>query len=617
VNYGPHQLKDKKREARLFNSRAIQATVVIGLLLLLQLGQLVYLQVVQHKHFTTLSRENRVSIQPVAPTRGTIYDRNGAILAENLPSFSLELIPEQISDLEVTLLELRKLVAVEEQDLVRFRKLLKQRRPYESVPLRTRLSDREVARLAVDRHRYPGVEIQSRLVRHYPAGALAAHVTGYVGRISEPELKRLDPLQYNGISHIGKIGIERYYENSLRGEVGVQRVETNAQGRMLRVLDREAAKPGNNLYLNIDLGLQQIGYDALGEESGAVVAIDPNNGAVLAMVSSPSYDPNLFVNGIDQATYNELRDADSRPLFNRVLRGQYPPGSTLKPFIGLAGLEYNAVDGGKKMRCTGGYMLEGEERVYRDWKKWGHGETDMRKAIVESCDVYFYDLALTLGIDRMSTYLAPFGFGTPTGIDLVSEASGLLPSREWKRRARNLPWFPGETLITGIGQGFHLTTPLQLARATAMLSRRGSLVRPSVLYAYQQADEDDLQVISGSGKQAIDVIRNGNWDYIIDAMRRVVHGERGTARGINSEIQYTAAGKTGTAQVFGIKQDEEYDANEIAKKLRDHALFIAFAPVDEPQIAVAIIVENGGGGGSVAAPVARKIMDAYLLRENR
>ncbi len=606
--------KDQRREARLFSDRVRQAGFVIGGLLFLLLMQLFYLQVVRYDHFTTLSRDNRVSIMPIAPTRGLVFDRNGAILAENLPSYSLELIPEQIENLDTTLAELGHIVEVSEPDLLRFRQLLRQRRPYEPIPLRVRLSDAEVARFAVDRHRFPGVDIQSRLVRNYPAGELTAHVLGYVGRISIEELRRLDPSVYNGITHIGKIGIERYYEDLLRGTAGLQRIETNAQGRLLRVLEREPAQAGRNLYLNIDLQLQQLAYDALQGEYGAVVAIDPVNGAVLAMASSPSYDPNLFVNGIDQGSYDALRKAPGQPLFNRVLRGQYPPGSTLKPFLGLGGLESRVVGDQHSIACEGAYTLEGDDRLYRDWKKGGHGLTNLRKAIVESCDVYFYDLALNMGIDRIYNYLAPFGFGTVTNIDLVSEASGLLPSREWKRRARQLPWFPGETLITGIGQGFNLTTPLQLASATATLARRGQRQTPRVLYAVQVPGREEIQVQPATGAQVVDIIQTRNWDTVIDAMREVVHGLRGTARGMGRGLQYQMAGKTGTAQVFGIKQDEEYEAEDIEKRLRDHALFIAFAPVDQPRIAVAVIVENGGSGGSVASPVARKIMDAWLLR---
>ena len=609
-------LRDHLRESYIFNNRLLVAVIISSLLLLTLAVRLIYLQIVNQQHYSTLSENNRVNILPIPPTRGLIYDRNGILLAQNLPSFTLTLIPEHIEDLEQTLEKLKQKVALTERDLSRFHKERKQKRRFEGIPLRFRLTDEEVARIAVDQYRLPGVEIRAQLSRHYPHGSLASHAVGYVSRINESELRKLDASNYSATSHIGKVGVERFYEDQLHGTVGFQRVETNAQGRILHVLERTLPVPGKNLYLNLDTRLQAIAEANFKQEIGALVAIDPRNGAVLALVSMPTYDPNLFVNGIDIESYKALTDSPEQPLFNRAIRGRYPPGSTIKPFIGLAGLELDEIADNEHINCPGWYMLKkDDERRYRDWKKEGHGETDLTKAIVESCDVYFYDLALALDIDRMQHYLDAFGLGKRTGIDINGEMRGLLPSKTWKRKTHNLPWFPGETLITGIGQGFMLTTPLQLASMTATLSRYGERLTPKMLYATQDANEQKHQLVKANPLQAVPKARDANWQTIIDAMQQVVHGKHGTARGIGYTMKYKAAGKTGTAQVFGIKQDEEYVEEDIAKKLRDHALFITFAPVDDPQIAVAVIVENGGSGGAVAAPIARKVMDQYLLEK--
>ncbi|VAX02396.1 Peptidoglycan D,D-transpeptidase MrdA [hydrothermal vent metagenome] len=422
----------------------------------------------------------------------------------------------------------------------------------------------------------------------------------------------MDSTNYEGTDFIGKTGIEKFYEDLLHGEVGVEQVETNAQGRTLRVLERTPPIPGLNLYLNLDIELQRIAEAAFGDNNGALAAIDPSNGNVLALVSMPTFDPNLFVGGIDSKTYRALQDSPDQPMFNRVLRGRYPPGSTIKPFVGLAGLEYGLIDPNVSTYCQGWYMLDGDDHKYRDWKKTGHGRMDLTQAIVESCDVYFYDLALTLGIDRIFQFLEPFGFNDLTGIDTSGELTGLVPSRQWKRRAKRTPWYPGETLITGIGQGFFLATPLHLAEATATLSRYGHQLRPRLLAATEDPDSREIIGQPAVPNIAVPVLNQANWDYIIRAMTKVVHSPKGTARRIGQGAKYKIAGKTGTAQVFGIKQDEEYVEEEIAKKLRDHALFVGFAPVENSRIAVAVVVENGGSGGAVAAPIARKVMDYYL-----
>lgn len=607
------KLKDHFHETQIFNQRVLVAALIMLILLSFLLIRLAYLQISNQQYYSTLSENNRVSIQPIAPTRGLIFDRNGILLAQNLPSFTLEIIPEHVIDLDQTLEKLKLLVDIKAEEIKRFKKNLRQKRRFEGVPLRFRLNEEEVAKISVQQHQLPGVTINARLSRHYPQGKLAAHAVGYVSRINEAELKKLDTSNYSATTHIGKVGIERTYENILHGKVGFQHIETNAQGRTLRVLNRTLPTSGKNLYLNIDSKVQAIAEKGLAENNGALVAIDPRNGAVLAMVSMPIYDPNLFVHGISSKNYRQLSDSAERPLFNRALRGQYPPGSTIKPVVGLAGLERHELLPHDELNCPGYYMLKNDERKYRDWKKEGHRTTNLHKAITESCDVFFYDLALTLGIDNMSSYLAYFGLGEKTGIDLLGELAGLNPTREWKRRSRNLPWFPGETLITGIGQGFMLTTPLQLANMTAAIATQGKRYKPQMLYGIQNEQNSPLIKTQMESLPSIPITNEKNWQTVVQAMKSVVHGVHGTARGIKRRLQYTIAGKTGTAQVFGIAQDAEYKKEEIAKKLQDHALFVGYAPIENPRIAVALIVENGGSGGSVAAPIARSVMDQYLL----
>ena len=584
------------------------ACLLAGILMV----RLVQLQVLNHEHFQTLSRSNRVKVVPVAPTRGLIFDRNGVVLAQNKPYHSLEIIPEAVPDLPATLGALKAIVAISESDEERFYERLQSKRRFESVPLRLQLSEEEVARFAVNRHRFPGVDVQARLAREYPLGPLGVHVIGYVARISERELQQVDAVNYRGTDHIGKVGVEQAYEALLHGRVGHQHVEINAQGRTLRILSRAAPVPGKNLYLTIDASLQASAERALGSESGAVVAIDPQTGDVLAMASMPSFDPNLFVNGIDAKTYKELRSSSDRPLFNRALHGQYPPGSTVKPFFALAALagDHDAVP--KDMWCPGWYRLKGRAHLYRDWKKGGHGAVELERAIVESCDVYFYELAINLGIDRMHSFMNAFGFGVPTGIDLPREASGLMPSPSWKRANRNEVWFPGETLITGIGQGFMLATPLQLASAVAQLSAKGKRPRPRVVGRVVDAINGH---VNAQPPVFLHPVQTGDprpWDQVLRAMVNVVHGVKGTARRAGVGATYKMGGKTGTAQVFGVAQNEEYDEEKVDKKLRDHGLFIAFAPADKPKVAVAVVVENGGSGSGSAAPVARRVIDHYL-----
>lgn len=539
-------IKDHARETRLFTQRAIIAFVVIVLIMFGVVSRLVYLQVINHDHYETLSQKNRVKIVSVPPTRGLIYDRNGVLLAENIPSFSLELTPEQVIDMDGTLARLREVITISDEDIEHFRRLIKQKRRFDSIPLRYRLNDEEVARFSVNRHRFQGVDIQARLIRYYPRGKLAVHVLGYVGRIDARELQRIDNANYSATTHIGKLGVERSYEDILHGQVGYLEAEVNAQGRTLRILNEIPPVAGKNLYLNIDIEMQALADRTLGKYRGSIVAIAPKTGEVLTLLSKPGYDPNPFVTGIDSKSYQALRTSIDKPLFNRSILGQYPPGSTVKPFMGLAGLE--AGIGKQSIFCPGWYELQGDERRYRDWKKQGHGETDLDVAITESCDVYFYELAHRLKIDRIHSFMSRFGFGQRTGIDIIGELSGLMPSAEWKRRERRQAWFPGETVITGIGQGFTLTTPLQLASATATLSMRGQRMRPSVLHAMQANAEGEPVLHEPERLKSVVLKDPANWHSVIHSMTRVLHSARGTARRSGAGAKYKIAGKTGTAR---------------------------------------------------------------------
>ncbi|WP_317931281.1 penicillin-binding protein 2 [Halioxenophilus sp. WMMB6] len=606
-----HQtLKDHFREARIFRHRVLFIAAFMVLMFLVLFGQFYNLQVLHHSNYVTQSERNRIHVRPLPPTRGLIYDRNGQLLADNRPSYTLNIIKESVDDLEQSLDLVAELIEVSDLDREKFyRRLSQRRRPYESVPLRYRLSEEEIARIAVNEYRLPGVEVEAQLVRYYPLADLYSHSVGYVGRINERELTSFteeEYQQYAGTYTIGKIGLERQYETQLLGEVGYQNVETNARGRVLRVVDQIDPKPGENLHLYLDSEVQKAGLAAMEGRRGAIVAIEVDTGGVVAMVSSPSYNPNLFVTGISHTDYNALTQSRDLPLFNRAIQGEYPPGSTVKPMIALGGLYYQVIDPSLSMYDRGYYQLEGEERRYRDWKRGGHGQVNMRTAIRESCDTYYYELAFRMGIDRLHTFGSFFGLGRPTGIDIPSERSGNWPSREWKRRARGLPWFPGDTLNVGIGQGDVLATPLQLAAMTATIANRGRWVTPRLV------QEQPVE----ARPSALQDVPDGQWDFIIGAMEDVVHHPRGTAHRAGVGLQFRMAGKSGTAQVVGIAQDEKYDSDKLAERHRDHALFVGFAPADDPQIAVAVIVENGEGGSSEGAPVVRKVIEAYLHQQS-
>lgn len=641
-------LHDRHLELQVYKNRVVIAAAFCLLAVLILIVRLFILQIVDHGVFSTLSQDNRLRLMAVAPNRGLIYDRNGVVLAENRPSYRLELVPEEVKDIEATLKQLRQLIPIEDADVQRFQKERRRGRRFEGVPLRFNLSEEEVAQFAVNRHRFPGVDIVAGLARYYPFGAMTAPVLGYVSRIDEDDLDKLDEGNYQATTHIGKVGIEQYYEKILHGTAGYRQVEVNVEGRVLRVVEEKEPIPGEDLHLSIDIRLQTIAENALGENSGAVVALEPSTGAVLVFVSKPSYDPALFVNGISTRDYAALQADPGRPLFNRALHGQYPPGSTVKPLFGLAALERGVLRESFEIGCSGSYQLPRDTRRYRDWKKHGHGPAiDLEQAVIESCDVFFYDLAYRTGIDAMADYVRQFGFGSPTGIDILGEKSGLFPTSEWKKKRFGERWYTGESLSVGIGQGYTLATPLQLAYMTAIMAANGKAYRPHVLEAtsrpppqielsqpgtvasapdsappepaasQQEATGMPVELpprkIDPALQHTVPVVDQRHWDYVRKAMIGVVHDPKGTARATGLKAPYLIAGKTGTAQVISIKQNEEYDEEKIAKQHRDHALFIAYAPAEKPEIAMAILVENGGHGSSAAAPIARKIMDQYLI----
>lgn len=602
-------IKDNPVESQLFLNRIISSFVIVLVLMSGLIIRLVYLQIVGHQHYATLAKENSIKLEPTVPSRGIIYDKRGNILAENTQTYSLELIPEQIKDLDDTLQKLKALLDITDEKIEQFQKLRKRQKRFTGIPLLYNMTENEMAKFAVARPFFHGADVHVRQSRHYPYGDLAAHVVGYVGRINEDEMKELPIAEYRGSTFIGKLGIENAYESALHGTTGYSEIETNVQGRPLKTIKEVDPIAGANLYLTLDMELQKTAYDALEKYNGAVVAIEIETGGVLTFVSRPGFDPNPFVIGISNNDYQALQSSPDQPLYNRALRGLYPPGSTIKPFMALAGLEYNTVSAQQMLFCPGSYQLPNSPHRYRDWKKSGHGSVNVSEAITQSCDVYFYRLAGMLGIDHIHDFLQQFGFGEKTGIDLVGEKSGLLPSREWKMAKKSQLWFPGETLITGIGQGYHQVTPLQLAKATATLANKGKIVTPHLV--------DRLVTETSSKPNDIAPQKNiplnaNNIKTVIAAMVNVIHSNRGTARSIGLDIDYHIAGKTGTAQVINIKQNASYNEHQIDFKQRDHALFISFAPAENPKIAVAVIAENGGHGGSVAAPIAAKVIKQYL-----
>lgn len=576
--------------------------------------RLYYLQVIEHEKHLAVSNQNRIDVRSIRPKRGLIFDRNNVLIAENQPSFTLMLIPEEVVDKTTFLSTLQKFMTLTPDQIKIVEKMQHiPRRPFEPIILKDRLSDQEIAKIVVNQHRLPGIRISAELRRHYPFKEIAAHVLGFVGLISPAERDELDPSQ-RGITHTGKKGVEFAYESSLRGMPGHEFIETNARGRLLKTLETHPATAGMDLQLSIDIRLQQATFQALQNfKRAAVVAIEPATGDVLAMVSVPSYNPNDFVSGISQNKYNQLLLNPARPLFNRTVQGQYPPGSTIKPMIALAALALDKTDWNTTIWDPGFYQLKGRATKYRDWKRQGHGRVDLERALVESCDTFFYSLGASLSIDNIHEQMRAFNFDQVTGIDLAGERKGLFPSSTWKQTNLKQPWYPGETLIAMIGQGYVLSTPLQLAQATAILANRGHRPQPRLVKATRaHGSNTSWTKLETFLKEPEIQVSEDSWDKTILAMQKVIDTPNGTGYKISSNLPYTLAGKTGTAQVVAIAQDAKYDPDNLKEEHLDHALFVGFAPIESPQIAIAVIIENGGGGGSVAAPVARQILDAYF-----
>lgn len=609
------EFRNHQHELHHFKLRlaALGLIVFAGFSLLIM--RFYFLQIARYDHYHTLAENNRISIIPVAPTRGIITDRNGTTIAQNFFVYALEITPSKVENLEKTIAEISKLVSISSSDIKRFNKLKDHAHEFESVPIRTHLNEVEAAKFAANRFRFPGVEIKSRLFRHYPNGKLGSHIAGYIGRINDKDLENLeksnDLSNYKGSDHIGKTGIEQYYEKELHGTTGFQQVEINADGKAVRVLSSKASVSGNNLTLSIDLKLQEIAEKGFGDRRGALVAIQPKTGEVLALVSMPTFDPNLFVGGIDTKSWRSLNESIDRPLINRPLRGIYPPGSTFKPFVALAGLEAGKRHPPFHIKDPGYFTLPNSTHRYRDWKVGGHGFVDMARAITVSCDTFFYGLAIELGIEKLSSFVRHFGFGEKSGIDIRGENSGLLPTPEWKRRRFNQPWYVGETVIVGIGQGYTLVTPMQLAYATAVLSNKGTAMKPHLVTAVTDVRTGETTPVKPIVTEQL-ALTESNLEIVKNAMIDVTL-PGGTAVQVGKDAGYSIAAKTGTAQVIGIKQNERYDEKNIKERHKDHALFIAYAPAENPTIAIAAIVENGSHGGSAAGPIVRQVMDYYLL----
>jgi penicillin-binding protein 2 len=614
---GAVELRNHLRELRNFQLRLAITAVFVLVMCLVLFARFYYLQVMQREHYHTLAEANRISIAPIVPNRGLIFDRNGEVLAHNYSAYTLEIVPSKVvdSDLETLINELSTVVEIAPRDRKRFKRLMEESKRFESLPIRTRLSDVEVARFAANRYRFPGVEIKARLFRQYPKGESASHVVGYIGRINDKDLEQLeandDLPNYRGSQYMGKIGVEQSYEKELHGITGFEEMETDAAGRVIRVISRTPPTSGNNLMLSLDAKLQEVAEKAFGDRRGALVAIEPSSGDVLAFVSKPGFDPNLFVDGIDSENWDLLNNSIDRPLNNRALRGMYPPGSTFKPFMALAGLELKKRGPQQAINDAGFFSLPGSSHRFRDWKAGGHGVVDLHKSLVVSCDTYYYGLANDLGIDNIFSFGSRFGLGRKTGIDIEGELAGLLPSQDWKMKRHKQKWYAGDTISVGIGQGYNLATPLQLAFATAILAGNGTAYRPHLVKKVLDNNNQVMREIATEPLYSLN-LNAANLATVRNALIDVTR-PGGTAAAAGAGAAYTLAGKTGTSQVVGIKQGEKYVENKIQERHRDHALFIAYAPAENPKIALSVLVENGGHGGSSAAPIARLVMDYFLL----
>tara|TARA_Y100001960_G_scaffold333770_1_gene440861 strand:- start:525 stop:2420 length:1896 start_codon:yes stop_codon:yes gene_type:complete len=603
---------DPKRDLSITRFRLVLATLLVLILTSVVIARLINLQVLNYDRYKTLSVENRVGLVPVPPVRGQIIDRNGQILADNHPAYELEILPDKVENIEHTIKEIRKLIALNERELEAFVRVLKLRPSFEPQILKHNLSSEEASIIAVNQHRFPGISLRANLRRTYPFSELVAHVVGYVSRISDEDLKNIDLTAYRGTRYIGKVGVEANYEEELLGVAGYETVEFNAHGRIIRSLDYQSPTAGWNVNLTLDIELQRVAHDALGNRKGSVVVLQPNSGDVLALVSSPDYDPNLFSKGLSVKSYDILRNSPGKPLMNRAIYGRYAPGSTIKPILGVSALE-DGFDFERKIFCEGEFHLPGRDRPYRCWKRDGHGEVNLVEAIAQSCDVFFYELSLTLGIEQMARWFRHFGLGKETKVDLNGESIGLVPDSAWKKSAYDESWFPGETVITGIGQGYLLATPLQLAVATAAIANNGKIIKPRLLSHLENTETGDI--LMGPDVEVMSRIPTSSsmLSIISKGMIDVVHGSKGTARAIGIGLPYIIAGKTGTSQLISITDHDEKDRINTPDNLVDHALFVAFAPADNPRIVIAIVVENGGSGSKAAAPIAKKIFDYYFI----
>lgn len=624
------QIRDHRAESALFFRRALVSFIGIAVLVGVLLTNLYHIQVQEHEDYQTRSNDNRIKIVPVSPNRGLIYDRNGVLLAENRPVYSLEITSEKVPNLEETLLALQKIMGVTEDDITKFQKERRRTRRFKSVPILDQLNEEQVALFSVNQHRFPGVEVKAYLKRHYPYGDALTHVLGYVAKINDRDIKRLEKAEklsnYKATRDIGKLGIERYYEDQLHGTSGYQEVEVNSRGRVIRTLKYVPPIPGQDLKLNIDIALQLYVQELLTERSkdpatgeevvkhkrGSVVVLDPKDDSILAMVSSPSYDPNLFVKGISGKNYRELLNNPDRPLVNRVTLGIYPPASTVKPLIAVAALTEGVVTTKTTRNDPGWWVIPNStSRKFRDWLRWGHGSVNIYKAIEESVDTYFYQVAYDMGIDRLSTWMNKFGYGEYTGVDIHEESKANMPTREWKQARYRQPWYQGDTIPVGIGQGYWTATPLQIAKATSVLVNNGVVHRPHLL---QSTIEDGVETKTEfKDFPPITGVKQSTWDVAKEGMHRVLYGHRGTARKAFYHTPYQAGGKSGSAQVFGLAENQKYNADELEERLRDHALFTAFAPFEDPKVVVSMVLENAGGGSSNGGPIARKIFDHMLL----
>lgn len=607
-------IKDHTAEANLFARRTVIALMVVAMMLAMLISNLYYLQVTRFEAYQTRSNGNRIKVLPVAPNRGLIYDRNGVLLAENKPVFTLEIIPEEVQDLDETLLQLSVLLDIDAEEIEDFRSSLKRQRRFKPVALRNRLNVQEVAIFSASQHKFQGVTVEARLARHYPYEAALTHMLGYVARINKKDLQKLSEAgqdaNYAATHFIGKLGVEKYHEEILHGQVGYQEVEVNSQGRIIRTLNFEPPIPGQDIVLNIDVNMQLEAQKVLEGRRGSIVVLDPATGGVVALYSNPSYDPNLFVHGISSKNYKALLESKDRPLINRATQGQYPPASTVKPHLALVGLEEKVITPEFRMFDRGRYQLKNVSHVWRDWNPWGHGWVNVTSAIEQSCDTYFWDMSYRLGIDRISESMGEFGFGEYTGIDLYEESDGILPSRGLKRARKNEPWYIGDTISVGIGQGYWTATPLQLAQSLTTLINKGTRYVPQLLRGFH--DSGDVRLEPTKELRPITMQNEANWDVVLDAMYGTVNREKGGARTAFRGTHYLSAGKTGTAQLVSIAQDAEYDEENLAEHLRDNAMYIGYAPYDAPEIAIAVALENAGGGGKNAAPIARQMMDYYF-----